>query len=189
MSCNHCAVIEDHDFYPSNKFPALPARGCKGRTMESMPVTVVLKEGGADDPQWTLSVSGTAKGARVELRTTRARMLIAPEAGASDMLSQVVGTADELEAIQGRLRRVADEAPEPPDAMLEHEMPYDVYTELLTTLECVAEDDLGSAIGKLRAAAASTPEQLRRVWEEGREMETVPVGPVAPEGTAVIPED
>lgn len=134
--------------------------------MTNMPVTVVLREGGAGDPEWTLSVRGRAEKARVELRTARARMVIAPEVPEEDVLSRVLGTADELEAIQGRLRRLADEVPEPPDEMLEHEMPYDLHAELLTTLECVAEDDLGGAIGKLRTAAAATPEQLRRYWEE-----------------------
>jgi hypothetical protein len=138
----------------------------KGAEMTNMPVTVVLREGGAGEPEWTLSVQGRAERARVELRTARARMVIAPEVPEEDVLSQVLGTADELEAIQGRLRRLADEVPEPPDEMLEHETPYDLHAELLTTLECVAEDDLGGAIGKLRTAAAATPEQLRRYWEE-----------------------
>lgn len=157
--------------------------------MPDMPVTVVLKEGGPDDPEWTLSVSGTAKGARLELRTSRVRLVIAPEVTVSDMLSQVEGTANELTAIQRRIRRMADEAPEPPDEMLEHEMPYDLHTELLTTLECVAEDELGGAIEKLRAAAAATPEQLRRLWEEGRETETEPSIAVTPGGGSVLPED
>lgn len=141
--------------------------------MTNMPVTVVLREGGEEDPMWTLSVRGTADGARVELRTARARMVIAPEVDEPDVLSQVLGSADELETIQGRLRRLAHEVPEPPDEMLEHEMPYDLHAELLTTLECVAEDDLGGAIGKLRSAAAATPERLRRFWEEERFPEVV----------------
>lgn len=143
--------------------------------MTNMPVTVVLREGGAGEPEWTLSVRGRAERARVELRTARARMVIAPEVPEEDVLSQVMWTADELEAIQGRLRRLADEVPEPPDEMLEHETPYDLHAELLTTLECVAEDDLGGAIGKLRTAAAATPEQLRRLWEEDRFPEVVEV--------------
>lgn len=157
--------------------------------MPNKPVTVVLKEGGPDDPQWTLSVSGTAKGARLELRTSRARLVIAPEITESDMLSQALVTANELTAIQRRIRRMADEVPEPPDGMLEHEIPYDLRTELLTTLECVAEDNLEGAIEKLRAAASATPEQLRRIWEEGREAETVLSASAAPAGTAVLPED
>jgi hypothetical protein len=39
----------------------------------------------------------------------------------------------------------------------------------------VAEDDLGGAIGKLRNAAAATPEELRRHWEERRQPEVVEV--------------
>ncbi|MEA2563221.1 MAG: hypothetical protein QOH06_4725 [Acidobacteriota bacterium] len=143
--------------------------------MTNMPVTVVLREGAEGEPEWTLSVRGRAEQARVELRTARARMVIAPETLEPDVLAQVLGTADELEAIQGRLRRLANEVPEPPDEMLDHEMPYDLHTELLTTLECVAEDDLGAAIGKLRTAAAATPEQLRRLWEEDRFPEVVEV--------------
>ena len=143
--------------------------------MTNMPVTVVLREGAKGEPEWTLSVRGRAEQARVELRTARARMVIAPETLEPDVLSQVLGTADELEAIQGRLRRLANEVPEPPEEMLEHEMPYDLHTELLTTLECVAEDDLGSAIGKLRAAAAATPDQLRRFWEEDQFPEVVEI--------------
>lgn len=160
--------------------------------MKSMPVTVVLKEGGPDDPEWTLSVSGTAEGARVELRTSRVRLVIAPETlemVAPDLLSRVVGTANELETVQSRLRRMADEVPEPPDGMLEHEMPYDLHAELLTTLECVAEDDLDGAIEKLRAAAAATPEQLRRLWEEAREAETASATSAAPAGKSFVPED
>lgn len=157
--------------------------------MPNKPVIVVLKEGGPDDPEWTLSVNGTAKGARLELRTSRARLVIAPEVTGPDLLSQALGTANELTAIQGRIRRMADEVPEPPDGMLEHEIPYDLQTELLTTLECVAEDHLEGAIEKLRAAASATPEQLRRLWEEGRETETVLAGSAAPGGTAVLPED
>jgi hypothetical protein len=154
-----------------------------------MPVTIVLKEGGPDHPEWTLSVSSNAEGARLELRTSRTRLVIAPETpemAAPDLLSRVLGSANELEAVQGRIRRMADEVPEPPDEMLEHEMPYDLHAELLTTLECVAEDDLDGAIEKLRAAAAATPEQLRRLWEEGREAETEP-GALA--GISVLPED
>lgn len=143
--------------------------------MKNMPVTVVLREGSKGEPEWTLSVRGRAERARVELRTSRARMVIAPEALEPDVLSQVIGTADELEAIQGRLRRLADEVPDPPDEMLEHEMPYDFHAELLTTLECVAEDHLGNAIGRLRTAAATTPEQMRKLWEEERAPEVVEV--------------
>lgn len=157
--------------------------------MKNAPLTVVVREGGPEDPQWTLSVNGTAGGTRVELRTARVRMVIAPEVAATDVLGQVEGTARELEAIQDRIRRTADEAPEPPEQMLEHEIPYDLRTELLTTLECVAEDDLGSAIGKLRAAAAATPEQLRRFWEDAREAESAASAAAAPAGTAVLPED
>ena len=141
--------------------------------MTNMPVTVVLREGAEGEPEWTLSVRGRAEQARVELRTARARMVTAPETLEPEVLS--LGTADELEAIQARLRRLANEVPEPPDEMLDHEMPYDLHTELLTTLECVAEDDLGAAIGKLRTAAAATPEQLRRLWEEGQFPEVVEV--------------
>ena len=143
--------------------------------MTNMPVTVVLREGAEGEPEWTLSVRGRAEEARVELRTARARMVIAPQTLEPDVLSQVIGTADELEAIQGRLRRLANEVPEPSVEMLENEMPYDLQTELLTTLECVAEDDLGAAIGKLRSAAAATPEQLRRFWEQERFPEFVEV--------------
>jgi uncharacterized protein YheU (UPF0270 family) len=147
----------------------------KGAEMTNMPVTVVLREGTDGEPEWTLSVRGRAEQARVELRTARARMVIAPEVAEEDVLSRVLGTADELETIQGRLRRLADEVPAPPDEMLEHEIPYDLHAELLTTLECVAADDLGGAIGKLRNAAATTPDQLRRYWEERRQPETVEV--------------
>lgn len=157
--------------------------------MKSMPVTIVLKEGGPDDPEWTLSVSGNAEGARVELRTSRVRLVIAPEVAVPDLLSRVVGTANELEAVQSRIRRMADEVPEPPDGMLEHEMPYDLHAELLTTLECVAEDDLDGAIEKLRAAAAATPEELRRLWEEAREAETPASASTAPAGISFVPED
>ena len=160
--------------------------------MKSMPVTVVLKEGGPDDPEWTLSVSGTAEGARLEMRTSRVRLVIAPETldmAAPDLLSRVAGTADELESVQSRLRRMADEVPEPPDGMLEHEMPYDLHAELLTTLECVAEDDLDGAIEKLRAAAAATPEELRRLWEEAREAETPAFASAAPAGKPFVPGD
>lgn len=152
--------------------------------MTNMPVTVVLREGAEGEPVWTLSVRGRAERARVELRTSRARMVIAPEVPEADVLSQVLGTADELETIQGRLRRLANEVPEPPDEMLEHEMPYDLHAELLTTLECVAEDDLGGAIGKLRNAAAATPEQLRRYWEDRRYPEVVEVVEVVEETEA-----
>lgn len=98
--------------------------------MTNMPVTVMLREGGDGEPEWTLSVRGRAERARVELRTARAGMVIAPEVPEEDVLSQVLGTADELETIQGRLRRLANEVPEPPDEMLEHEMPYDLHAEL-----------------------------------------------------------
>jgi hypothetical protein len=133
--------------------------------MTNTPVTIVLREGGTEEPEWTLSVQGSADRARVELRTSRVRMVIARETADSDVMSQVLGSADDLEEIQGRLRRLADEVPEPTEAMLLQEMPYDVHTELLTTLECVAEDNLEEAIEKLRAAAAVTPDQLREHWE------------------------
>ena len=126
----------------------------------------------------------------MELRTSRVRLVIAPETlemVAPDLLSRVVGTANELETVQSRLRRMADEVPEPPDGMLEHEMPYDLHAELLTTLECVAEDDLDGAIETLRAAAAATPEQLRRLWEEAREPETATATSAAPAGADLIP--
>lgn len=163
--------------------------------MPDMPVTVVLKEGGPDEPEWTLSVRGTAEGARLELVTSRVRLVISSgmaetsETSETDVLGQALGAAKELAAVQARIRRMANQVPEPPDEMLEHQMPYDLHAELLTTLECVAEDDLEGAIEKLRAAAATTPEQLRRLWEEGREAETVPAASAAPAGTAVLPED
>lgn len=134
--------------------------------MSGTPVMLVLREGGESAPVWTLSVRGTADRARVELRTDRVRMVVVPETSGTGLLDQVLGTADELEEIQGRLRRLADEVPDPSDDMLEHRIPYDVETALLTTLECVAEDDLGAAIEKLRLAVAATPAELREEWEK-----------------------
>lgn len=139
--------------------------------MSGTPVMLVLREGGESAPVWTLSVRGTADRARVELRTDRVRMTVMPETSGTGLLDQVLGTADQLEEIQRRLRRLADEVPDPSDDMLEHRVPYDVETAILTTLECVAEDDLGAAIEKLRVAVAATPAELREEWERmGAEM-------------------
>ncbi|HVG09095.1 MAG TPA: hypothetical protein VNM67_15425 [Thermoanaerobaculia bacterium] len=52
----------------------------------------------------------------------------------------------------------------------------------------MAEDDLGGAIGKLRTAAATTPEQLRRLWEEDRFPDVVEVVEVVEEPAAVEEE-
>lgn len=81
---------------------------------------------------------------------------------------QTEESADEMEGLEERIEEVLTSLPEPSDAALEYEIPYDVDTGVVTTLEYLLHRDVAPAIQSLRAAASVTPEDLRAHWEQER---------------------
>jgi hypothetical protein len=76
---------------------------------------------------------------------------------------EIRSIAEELLAVEDRLRRVWEAVPRSPDedAMFEGKRVWDVATEIRTVVECVA-DDLRRAIKSLERVSRVTEEDLRR---------------------------
>jgi len=76
--------------------------------------------------------------------------------------------AVELGGIESRLVAILEGLPPSPqeDAMYEHEMPYDVTTEILAVIECLLDDEIRPARAELVEVAAVTDEQLLDRWRE-----------------------
>lgn len=77
--------------------------------------------------------------------------------------AEIRSIAEELLAIQDRLRRAWEEVPRSPDedAMFEGRKAWDLATELRTAVECV-EEDLRGAVESLERVSRATEEDLRR---------------------------
>jgi hypothetical protein len=82
-------------------------------------------------------------------------------------LQGVAGIREQLSGLTARL-------PQPPDAMLEQEIPFDVPTELLTTVQHIVAAYLTPAEEKLRRLIALTPEQLHQEWLAARKASPSP---------------
>jgi len=108
------------------------------------------------------------EGEKAELRVSAAGLTMRPLAAKGGSQARATALADEMEGVKEHMEEVLTTLPEPLDAALEHEIPYDVDTEVVTTLECVLQRDLTPAIRSLRAAAGVTPEDLRAHWERER---------------------
>ena len=109
-----------------------------------------------------------AAGEEAELRVSSAGLVMRPLRVKGDAQAQAAVLADELEGVKEHLEQVLTALPEPAESALEHAIPYDVDTEVVTTLECVLQRDVSPALRSLRDAARVTPEQLRAHWERER---------------------
>jgi hypothetical protein len=131
----------------------------------------VLPADGEDEvrvPASCLPALVPAEGEKAEMRVSAAGLVLRPLAAKGDPQAQTAVLADEMEGVKEHIEETLTTLPEPVDAALEHEIPYDVDTEVVTTLECVLQRDVTPAIRSLRAAAEATPEDLRAHWERER---------------------
>lgn len=76
----------------------------------------------------------------------------------------------DLLALEDRCREILASLPRSPteEAMFVGEIAWDLPTELLTTIECVLEDQLRPAVESLERAARVSEEELRREFRPGR---------------------
>jgi hypothetical protein len=125
------------------------------------------EEGEVRVPPSCVPVLVPAEGEVAELRVSPAGLVMRPVV-TGDSQRQAALLADEMEGLEERIEEVLTSLPEPSDAALEYEIPYDVDTEVVTTLECVLDRDVAPAIRSLRGAASVTPEDLRAHWEQER---------------------
>ncbi|MEA2602590.1 MAG: hypothetical protein QOF89_3582 [Acidobacteriota bacterium] len=130
-------------------------------------VLSTLEEGEVWVPPSCLPVLVPAEGGVAELRVSAAGLALSRVA-TGDPQAQAAALAAEMEGLKEHVEEVLTALPEPADAALEHEIPYDVDTEVVTTLECVLHRDLAPAIRSLRGAATVTPAELREHWERER---------------------
>jgi hypothetical protein len=107
------------------------------------------------------------EGERAELRVSPAGLVVRPVVTGGSQ-AQAAALADEMEGLKEHFEEVLTLLPEPSDAALEHKVPYDVDTEVVTTLECVLHEDVEPGIRSLLGAASVTPEDLRAHWERER---------------------
>jgi hypothetical protein len=143
----------------------------------------VLSAAGEDEvrvPASCLPTLVPAEGERAELRVSSAGLVMRPLVMKGDSQVQAAVLADEMEGLKEHFEEVLTTLPEPSDAALEYQIPYDVDTEVVTTLECVLHRDVAPAIRSLRDAASATPEDLRAHWERERAAREGQPGPEPP---------
>jgi antitoxin component of MazEF toxin-antitoxin module len=131
----------------------------------------VLPAAGEDEvrvPASCLPALVAAEGEKAELRVSSAGLVVRPLVVKGDSRRQAAVLADEMEGLEEHVQEVLTTLPQPSDAALEHEIPYDVDTEVVTTLECVLQRDVAPAIRSLRDAASTTAEALQAHWERER---------------------
>jgi hypothetical protein len=88
------------------------------------------------------------------------------QAALAEVAYQLVALVDTLEAVHTGL-------PEPPDIddRYEHRKPLNVAADVLSTIECVLEDNLRPAIESLQRSAGGTDEELAREYRERQKRE------------------
>jgi len=76
----------------------------------------------------------------------------------------------DLLALEDRCREILASLPRSPneDAMIEGRIAWDLPTELLTTIECVLEDQLRPAVESLERVSRVSEEELRREFRPER---------------------
>jgi hypothetical protein len=83
----------------------------------------------------------------------------------------------EIEQVRAHLTGLAAWLPEPPEAMLQEEIPFDFNSELLTTVQHVLAAHIDPALDQLRRSSRVTPEQLFADWQAGHKK---PIDPPPP---------
>jgi hypothetical protein len=88
------------------------------------------------------------------------------QAALAEVAYQLLALVDTLQAIHAGL-------PEPPDIddRYEHRKPLNVAAEVLSTIECVLEDNLRPAIESLQRSAETTDAELEREYRERQRRE------------------
>lgn len=102
------------------------------------------------------------------------RSAIQPPRCPADVRKSLLTPIEELQRIRDRLSGLASWLPEPPEAMLEEEIPFDVSSELLTTVQHVLVSYMDPALERLRRLTTVTAEELGREWQAGRKKPTDP---------------
>jgi hypothetical protein len=85
-----------------------------------------------------------------------------------ELQRSLFGPLDRLISVREQLGGLAARMPEPSAAMLENEAPYDLPTEIATTVQHVLHACIDPAVEKLRHLLAVTPEQLQQQWTAAR---------------------
>ena len=131
---------------------------------------VILRSAPEDQvhvPAELLAAMRVADGGAVSAQASPGRLVLTAPREIGEVQSELGRVARELQGLRDRLADMAGELPEPAEAVLRAEVPPDVETDVLGTLEVVLNDDLDPALRKLRAAASVTPEELRDEWRRG----------------------
>ena len=131
---------------------------------------VILRSAPEDQvhvPAELLAAMRVADGGTVSAQVSPGRLVLTAPREIGEVQSELGRVARELQGLRDRLADMAGELPEPAEAVLRAEVPPDVESDVLGTLEVVLNDDIDPALRKLRAAAAVTPEQLRDDWRRG----------------------
>jgi hypothetical protein len=100
--------------------------------------------------------------------------LVQPQRFPADVRGALAVPIAEIEQVRSRLTGLAAWLPEPPEAMLQEEIPFDFNSELLTTVQHVLASYIEPALDELRRSSRVTPEQLFADWQAGKSM---PSGP------------
>jgi len=88
----------------------------------------------------------------------------------AEVQAALAAMALDLLALEDRCREILASLPRSPneEAMFVGEVAWDLQTELLTTIECVLEDQLRPAVESLERAARVSEEDLCREFRPGR---------------------
>jgi hypothetical protein len=89
---------------------------------------------------------------------------------AAEAQAALAAIALDLLGVEDRCREILASLPRSPeeDAMIEGRIAWDLPTELLTTIECVLEDQLRLAVEALERAARVSEEELRTEFRPER---------------------
>ena len=119
-------------------------------------------------PASCLAELGFTEGAQAVLQVSRGRLLLTEAREAHELQRDAEGFAEQVESLQAQIGQWAQRLPEIPEEIAEGDLPSNVESELRFAAECVLNDDLRTAIQRLRSAAAVTDEQLREQWSQER---------------------
>ena len=88
---------------------------------------------------------------------------------AAEVQAALGAIALDLLALEDRCREILASLPRSPneEAMFVGDIPWNLPTELLTTIECVLEDQLRPAVESLARAARVSDDELRREFRPG----------------------
>jgi hypothetical protein len=104
-----------------------------------------------------------------------APVLPANAAGVDDIRTGMSVLLRKLQSARKGLADLAQGLPEPADAMLEEEVPFDVSAEMLTTVQHVLAAYIDPAMDKLSHLTGVTEEQLFEEWQSRKPSPPAPL--------------